>query len=121
MAETETEQIEQNNVCVNTVPMGEWLKQKTEECRPCLLAPVVDWYASELEEKGKVELAEELRQVVDEIQDESEVAKVGEKMDQIKEAVGEGELRDRLREFDCTVQTYRAPEGEVEEESEEGA
>jgi hypothetical protein len=115
MAETETEQIEQNNVCAGTVPMGEWLKQETQECRPCLMGPVVDWYATELEEKGRPELADELRQVVEELQDESEVAKVGERMDSIKEAVGEGELRDRLREFDCTVQTYRAPEGESEE------
>jgi hypothetical protein len=116
MADPEQIESETENVCVNTVPMGEWLKQESPDCRPCLMGPVVDWYVGELEEQGKPELAGELKQVVDEIQDESEVAKVGEKMDAIKEAVGEGELRDRLREFDCTVQTYRTPEGEVETE-----
>lgn len=95
-----------HNVCQDTKPMADWLKEESAQCRPCLMGPVVDWYRSELEERGRGDLASELMKMVDEIQDTEEVVKVGEKMDLIKEAVGEGELRGRLKEFDCSVQMY---------------
>jgi len=45
------------------------------------------------------------------VDDKEEVDKIGEKMGAIKEVVPE-ELRNRLREFDYTVQVYANGEGE---------
>jgi len=103
------------NICKATLPMGEWLKEESAECRPCLMGPVVGWYLDVLKEKGREDLAGELNQAVEELQGEDEVVKIGEKMDAIKEVVAE-ELRERLKEFDCTVQVYaKKDEGEVPE------
>lgn len=86
--------------------MERWMKeQEGEDCKPCLLAPVAQWYYSELQERGRDDLAQELEQAVTS-DDGVAIAAV---LDRIKEGADSG-LRERLLEFDCALQTYRKGE-----------
>lgn len=90
-------------------PMSEWVKEEDTEgsCRTCVLTPVVQWYMSELEERGKKALAKELETVAE--ADDSDYLKICQKLDSIKEKV-EPALADRLLEFDCAAQTFKPEE-----------
>ena len=87
---------------VELKPMKEWVQGgDPSECRECLLAPVIQWYREELQEKGHADLATELTQAVN----TADPLTLCEKLDTIKDAVEES-LRERLKEFDCAAQTY---------------
>lgn len=86
-------------------PMAVWVQEEDPRgiCRECLLAPVLQWYRSELVEKGRSELIPGL----DNIARAAEVLplQLCEELDKIKGEVEES-LRERLKEFDCAAQTY---------------
>ncbi len=92
--------------------MQEWVGEKGEGCRPCLLGPVVQWYQEVLEEGGFKELANNLVEST-EADDPLTVCK---KLDKIKDAVGET-ARERLMDFDCAAQNYEPTTEETEQDS----
>lgn len=99
---------QEGDPCACTVPMAEWLEGGTEEeCRPCLLPPVVQWYNEELKERGLTEEVSKLSAAVE----EADPAGVARTLDEIREAAPE-ELKTRLLDFDCAAQTF---EGDIEE------
>ena len=87
-------------------PMATWVQEEDPNgiCRSCLLAPILQWYREELNEKGLSKFTEEL----DTIARAAEVLplQLCEKLDKIKSEVEES-LRERLEEFDCAAQTYK--------------
>ncbi|KKL08561.1 hypothetical protein LCGC14_2574660 [marine sediment metagenome] len=119
---TETETPKENRpielTCpVKLQPMAPWVEGGTEnECRPCILGPVVQWYRDELKEKGLSEEAAALVEVAD--NPESSPLQVCEKLDRIKDEVGEP-IRERLKEFDCAAQTYEPTAAESQQQEEE--
>ena len=92
-------------------PMQEWVAQDVQgkECRPCTLGPTIQWYTSELEERGKEELAHELLEIAQ--KPDTTPLTLCQQLDKIKEQVG-GPLRERLLEFDCATQLYEPTETE---------
>ena len=91
----------EENPCKNTKKVVDWLREEKEgECRPCNFPVLGNWYVSELKEEGREDLAKE-------IQDAGREDAMGfaEKLDKIKEKVTP-KLKERLREFDCTVQNF---------------
>lgn len=92
-------------------PMEAWIEGgEEEECRPCMLGPVVQWYESELREQGSPDLADDLVRAAQ----EATPAALARKLDTIKEKVGDS-LRERLREFDCAAQTEELDAAETED------
>lgn len=90
---------------VDLKPMKEWVEgqSKKGECRPCLLGPVVQWYKAELVDYDKLDLASKLEKMGE---DKSLTPlQISEELDSIKATVEEP-LRERLKEFDCAVQSY---------------
>jgi len=91
---------------VELKPMKDWVQEEDPKgiCRECLLAPVLQWYREELNDKGHTKFVEEL----DQIAHEAEVLPLTlcEKLDTIKSEVEES-LRERLEEFDCAAQAYK--------------
>jgi hypothetical protein len=96
----------QNNPCASVINMGTWVQQPSGDgvCRPCLLAPVTQWYMDALSTAGLNNLAVELEGAVD----GGEVA-LATKLDEVKSKVSP-ELKARLREFDCHAQLYKGEE-----------
>ena len=90
---------------VELKPMATWVQEEDPKgiCRDCLLAPVLQWYREELNEKGHKEFVSEL----DALARQAELLplRLCEEFDKIKSEV-EGQLRERLEEFDCAAQTY---------------
>ena len=104
----EAQEGQEGDPCACTVPMAEWLEVGTEEeCRPCLLPPVVQWYNEELKERGLTESVEKLEAAVE----EADPAGIAKTLDEIREAAPE-EVRTRLLDFDCAAQTFV---GDIEE------
>ncbi len=99
----EEEQVQEPMACPN-LTMQEWYAQvqakDTTACIPCAVPPLASWYYQELEGAGlrhqmeRLELAAATGDVVD----------VLGAMDAIKAEVSE-DLRERLKEFDCLLQT----------------
>jgi len=87
-------------------PMAVWVQEPDPKgiCRDCLLAPVLQWYREELNEKGYSKFTEGL----DTIARAAEVLplQLCEELDKIKGEVEES-LRERLEEFDCAAQAYK--------------
>jgi len=84
--------------------MEEWIatdpnEDDPENCRPCRIPIVVQWYCDELTEADLPAEAEELEQVA--LNDDP--LTVAAKLDTIKASVS-GQLKDRLAEFDATTQ-----------------
>ena len=91
------------------IPMADWIKSngngggEGEDCKPCMLAPIVSWYKDVLDENGKTNLSNEL---VESANDKSgNSITICKKLDDIKSQVDES-LRERLMGFDCAAQTY---------------
>ena len=99
------EKVDNEKSCPAT-SMKEWVggAQKEGECRPCLMAPVTQWYRDELQERGRADLAEKIEKAVDAGED------VASLLDAIKAEVGE-EVANRLRDFDCSAQSYSEEKG----------
>lgn len=97
-----------DNPCANMVSMTEWLEGETEEdCRSCLLPPVIQWYAEALKENGLDELALEIEEVIK----DSEPVVITKKLDEIMEKAPD-DIKGRLMDFNCAAQTYEEPDGE---------
>jgi G3E family GTPase len=96
----------QINPCVSVIDMATWVQQPNGDgpCRPCLLAPLTQWYMDVLRTGGRDDLAAALEGAVD----GGEVV-LATKLDEVKGEVSP-ELRARLKEFDCHAQLYK--EGE---------
>jgi hypothetical protein len=92
--------------CASVIGMEDWVQQPGEGgvCRPCLLAPVTQWYMDVLNTAGQNGLAAELEGAVD----GGETA-LAAKLDEVKGRVPP-EVRARLQEFDCHAQLYRGEE-----------
>ena len=80
-------------------PMAEWIQVDSENCKPCALAPVVQWYATELKDQGEGEKSQHLKDIAV----KEDPLTICQEMDKIKDSVGEP-LRERLKEFDCATQ-----------------
>ena len=108
--------------CSALIPMEEWVKgDGGGACRPCLLAPVTQWYGEILSQHGLPDLAHSLEELASKVElAPSELAK---QLDSIKSKVSEP-VRQRLLEFDCSAQAYEgnneANIGESEKEVEHG-
>ena len=90
------------------VPMADWVGgEDPDKCRPCMLAPVTQWYTEELQEKGQQALADRLTAAAEsvDIEDNEAVLTLCRELDTIKDEVGEP-LRGRLKEFDCHAQAF---------------
>ena len=86
----------------NLKPMADWVKEKGESCRPCVIPVTMEWYHSELKERHEDALAAQ----VEAAQDSEDIEVVGRVLDEIK-AKASPELRDRLLEFDCATQQLK--------------
>lgn len=94
------------NPCASIIDMTNWVQQPDPrgQCRPCLLAPVTQWYVETLKGGGRDDLVAALEGAID----GGEVA-LAAKLDEVKTTVSL-ELRARLREFDCHAQLYKGEE-----------
>lgn len=92
-----------NDFCASIIGMGKWVQQSSDDgvCRPCLLAPVTQWYMDALNTSGLNNLAAELEGAVD-----GGELTLATKLDEIKDRVSP-DVKNRLREFDCHAQTYK--------------
>lgn len=87
---------------IGIVPMEKFLAEDDpKKCRPCMLGPVVSWYADELKQQGQEGLADHLVEMAT----TEDPLTIGKEMDSIKAAV-EAPLRERLEDFDCAIQSY---------------
>ena len=85
--------------------MQAWLQEASpEDCRSCLLGPVVQWYHSELTAQGLKDLSETLEEVISRDDEGLETVKV---LDTIKTQVSD-DLAARLRDFDCAAQSFKS-------------
>lgn len=94
--------------CQNLQPMAEWIKgDEPGTCRPCILGPAVQWYWTELKERGYQGIADQLEAAAEsgEEGDDAQMIALCEGLDEIKKIVPE-DLRKRLREFDCSIQSF---------------
>lgn len=117
--EIEAEAKQEEKPCPNLQPMAEWIKGEVPgTCRPCILTPVVQWYWQELKERGQEDIAAQLEAEVDVLEEDNteQVMALCKDLDEIKAAASE-ELRKRLEEFDCSIQSFDS--GETSEASEE--
>lgn len=92
---------------VELQPMAKWVQVADGgSCRPCVIAPVVQWYFTELKERGNEPLAQRLEAKVNETDDEhpEEVVQLCEELDLIKQEV-DPDTRLRLMDFDCEIQS----------------
>lgn len=89
--------------CASIINMRDWVQQPGDDsvCRPCLLAPVTQWYMDVLKTTGLPDLAVELEGAV-----EHGEAALAAKLDEVKDRVSP-EVKARLREFDCHAQLYK--------------
>jgi hypothetical protein len=96
----------QNNPCASVIDMATWVQQPNGDgpCRPCLLAPVTQWYMDVLKTAGMDNLATDLEGAVD----GGEIA-LATKLDEVKSKVPP-EVSARLKEFDCHAQLYKGGE-----------
>ncbi len=91
---------------VDLKPMADWVGENDPKvCRPCMLAPVVQWYAEELRAAGKTGLALKLEEQAN----TEEPLTLCRELDTIKEQAEEP-LRERLLDFDCAAQTFKEDE-----------
>ena len=93
---------------VDLKPMEDWIQElDPNNCRPCLLAPVTQWYAEELQEQGRQDLVNRISEIGEsvDIEDEKAVLTLCKELDIIKSEVEEP-LRGRLKEFDCHAQSF---------------
>ena len=90
--------------CASCVSMVEWIQNGDDdkECRSCLLLPVIQWYRGELQEKGLDDFADEIKVAVE----KGDPSLIARRFDEIKEKVP-GDVRERLKEFDCYAQTHK--------------
>jgi hypothetical protein len=97
----------QTNPCASVIDMATWVQQPSGDglCRPCLLAPVTQWYMDVLKTQGMNDLASTLEGAID----GGEVA-LATKLDEVKSQVP-AEVRARLKEFDCHAQLYKGEDG----------
>jgi hypothetical protein len=104
--ETDQKTAPEPSPCESTIDMATWVRQPNGDgpCRPCLLAPVTQWYMDILKTGGMEFLAAELEGAVD----GGEEA-LAAKLDEVKGKVSP-EVRARLREFDCHAQLYKGDE-----------
>jgi hypothetical protein len=98
---------QKNNPCASIIDMGTWVQQPSGDgiCRPCLLAPLTQWYMDVLRTEGMNNLATDLEGAVD----GGEIA-LATKLDEVKDKVSP-DLKARLKEFDCHAQLYKGEEG----------
>lgn len=102
----------ENQCPIEIKPMADWVGEEDPDglCRSCILGPVVQWYRDELQEQGQQELAENLVASIE----SDDAVKICKEMDDIKEQVDE-ELKDRLLEFDCSIQSFKPDPSELQE------
>lgn len=110
------EQASQTEATCNPLLMVDWGKKESEACKPCIMGPVANWYYTELEERGRQDLAGELEDVVQGLGDgdtAEAIAPLLEILDSIKGRVDAPTL-ERLKDFDCAVQVF---DGKVDDEA----
>lgn len=90
--------------CEDLKPMEKWVEEGTEEeCRPCILGPVTQWYSEELRENNYAQRADDLEELA--TQEETTPVRLCKELDTIKKEVPKP-LKQRLQDFDCQAQLY---------------
>ncbi|MDP2729118.1 MAG: hypothetical protein Q8O55_01390 [Dehalococcoidales bacterium] len=115
----ETEVKQEEKPCPNLQPMAEWIKGETPDtCRPCTLTPVVQWYWQELKERGYEEITAHLEAEINALEEDNDeqIMALCKDLDEIKAGAPE-DLRKRLEEFDCAIQSFDPTEVSEEAES----
>jgi hypothetical protein len=85
---------------IKVIPMSEWIKTEGILCKPCTLGIIVQWYIIAFSEDNKEELGKELEDI---IMNDASPEETCIKLDELKDRTT-GELRDRLKGFDCLIQ-----------------
>ena len=86
--------------CANIIPMAKWIDGGSEdECRPCMLPPVIQWYKETLEENELTPLTKELEEAVN----SGDPGLLSWHLDNIKYTAPDN-VKSRLKEFDCHAQ-----------------
>jgi len=102
---TEIPEFELPEACSNVEGMKAWVEGESVEegstCRPCTVPIGARWYYDTLVEFGQDDLAEQLKEVME--QPDIEPLQLAEHLDIIKDAV-DPNLVNRLKEFDCEIQ-----------------
>ena len=91
----------ENDSCANTLPLTEWVKRPGKICRPCTLPLLTSWYVSELEEAGDRLNSNRLKQLAE--NPDVTPDQLAAELDNVKNSVSKP-MKDRLREFDCSIQ-----------------
>jgi hypothetical protein len=97
---------------VELKPMSDWIQEDDpENCRPCMLGVVAQWYTDELKSQGRSDLASPLEHLAEktDVNNAEQVLTLCQEFDKIKDTV-EDPLRDRLKEFDCSTQAFNPDE-----------
>ncbi|MBA7547705.1 hypothetical protein ES705_40141 [subsurface metagenome] len=111
-----TEEEKQQNPILT---MEEWIREEDPRkddpkfCRPCLLGVIGSWYFNELKEQGHQDLAAVIEQTGTNEQDPDLPLTLCKQFDIIK-AVVEEPLRERLKDFDRSTQSFN-PDDVIEE------
>jgi hypothetical protein len=115
----EPEEVVPCNCPIPLKPMGKWVAERNKEgCKPCVLAPVVQWYWSELKERGYEDKAKRLEELAEKTEEDNteQIQGLCDELDKIKEEVTEG-ARERLKDFDCEAQSIDLIDLETEVQS----
>ena len=100
----------EEHTCPNLVPNAKWVQQaeNPDNCPPCLLKPLAEFYLGLLEEE---KLDDQVKKLTDAWATE-DVLTIAKARDNIKEVVGEP-LKKKLKGFDCSAQTIKLSAAET--------
>ena len=101
--------------CETVIPLTEYVAKAEENpdaCAPCDLAVITPWYSDLLKEQGYPELAQQIDGVVAQEGEETDIQKLAETLDGIKNSVDNENVKGTLILYDCMMQSYKEdPEG----------
>ena len=81
--------------------METWVKEDSETCRPCLVAPTAEMYLGLLEEQKEDALKNDLLQAYK----TGDIVIICQEFDKIKTKAN-AELKIKLKEIDCEAQSF---------------
>ncbi len=101
--------------CETVMPLTEHVAKALEDpdgCARCDLSVITPWYSDLLKEQGYTTEAQQIDDVVGQEGEETDVVKLAETLDAIKESVDNEDVRGTLTLYDCMMQSYKEePEG----------
>ena len=101
--------------CDTVIPLTEYVAKVLEDpegCAPCELSVITPWYSDLLKEQGYSDLATKIDEAVAPEGEETDILKLAETLDGIKESVDNDNVRGTLVLYDCMMQSANEnPEG----------